>query len=474
MLIFMDNFSTYGVNTALLTQGLYAAMSVHPTLGLALDPDGSPGRVLRLDSLDSIRYAFPGGATPTAGIAYRGWATGLPNNARAMTSCCFVRGAGNEALAYFGITSNGRLRAIVMNAANAETQWETPVPVVTANAWWHYEIKYTRTGANTADFEVRVEGATVLQQVGISCRAFDPAQITMAVFNDGALLGSQWFLKDYVIWNGLGAQNNNFLGSVLVVSLLPSTDVALNWAKSSALFSGSQLIRDLVPFNILTASGALTSGNQIRLNGVYYNWTSGSVDAGAPAGTSANPWLVAMGGSTAQALENMFNAINASGVAGVAYSTALTANAFIGATGFSPTQLGVASLDETSLYPVFETGANTAWASPNLFVGVNDMSFISADDTPPAPFVCELTNLPPDVTSVRGLQTRVRAAKTDGGDGSLQVSLISGGVPANGANRPITTTQTYWTDICEIDPNTGNLFTPLAVDAVQLQTSRTT
>jgi len=474
MLIHMDNFSTYGVNTALLTQGLYAAMQVHPTLGLALDPDGSPGRVLRLGSLDNIRYAFPGGATPTAGIAWRGWATALPDNARGMTASCFIRGAGNEALAYFGITSNGRGRMIVMNAANTEVQWETAAPVVTANGWWHYEIKYTRTGANTADFEVRIEGQTVLQQVGVSCRAFDPGQITMAVFNDGAQLGSEWLLKDYVLWNGVGAQNNNFLGSVLVVDLLPTTDVSLNWAKSSALFSGSQLIRDLVPFNILTASGAITSGNQVRINNTYYNWTNGSVNAGAPAGTSANPWLVAMGASTADALGNMFKAINASGVAGTDYSTALVVNPVVGATGVSATQLGVVALDNTSLYVCTETGANTAWAAGALFAGVNDMSFISANDTPPAAFVCELSNLPPDVTSVRGLQTRVRAAKTDGGDGSLQVSLVSGGVSADGANRPITTSLTYWPDICEIDPNTGALFTPLAVDAVQLKANRTT
>lgn len=471
MLVHMDNFSTYGYDESLLTQGVYAAIGF---IDLVNDPDGSEGQVLYLSYSSTLRYALPGGATPTVGVAFRGWAEALPSGPDSMNCVILVSGPGNEPLAYIGITSNGRVRAIVNDATNSGVIWNSAVPVVTANAWWHYEIKYARTGANTADLEVRVEGLAVLQLAGISCRAFDPGQITVRGYNSGADVSPPWRCKDLVIWNGLGAQNNNFLGSVLVVDLLPTVDVALNWAKSSALFSGAQLIHDLVPYNILTASGALTSGNQIRLNGVYYNWTSGSVDTGAPAGTSANPWLVSMGASTAEALENMFNAINASGVAGTAYSTALTANAFIGATGFSATQIGVTSLDASTLYPVVETGANLAWASGNLFVGVNDMSFILADSVPPSPFVCDLTNLPPDVTSVRGIQTRVRAAKTDGGDGSMQVSLISGGVPANGADRPITTSQTYWMDICEIDPNTGNPFTPLAVDGVQLQIDRTT
>lgn len=466
----MDDFSIYGTNTSLFTQGIYAAFGGGT---LVTDPDGSPGRALQIDSLNSIRYAFPIGATPTAGIAYRGWATDLPSNARGLTSSCFIRGAGNEALAYFGITANGTARMIVMNSANVETQWETAAPVVTANGWWHYEVKYTRTGSNTADFEVRVEGQTVLQQVGVSCRAFDPGQVTMAVFNDGALLGSMWILKDYVIWNGLGAQNNNFLGSVMVTHLVPQADVALNWTKSSALFIGSQLIADNVPFNILTASGAIGSGNQIRLNDVYYNWTSGGVDTGSPAGTSSNPWLVAMGGSTADALTNMFNAINASGVAGTAYSTALTANAFIGATGVSATQIGVASLDGSSLYPVVETGANTAWASANMFYGVNDMSFIAAGDPPPAAFVCELTDLSLDITSVRALLTRVRAAKSDGGDGQFRVSLISNAVPANGADRPITTTQTYWSDVFELNPDGNIPWTPTTTNAARMQLNRT-
>lgn len=468
-IVHMDNFSIYGTNAALLTQGIYAEASC----SLVADPSGADGTVAKFTNFaQTLRFAFPGGDTSTCGIAYRGWAEALPDNGTNLMSVCSVRGAGNEILAYFGLTSNGRGRMMVRNAADSDyTVFDSSVPVATANAWWHFEVKYTYDGSNLASFEVRVEGQTILDETSVPCRDLNPAQSVLKLF--GSVTTPAGYFKDYVVWDGTSSYNNDFLGSVLVTNLVPTADVDLNWAKSSALFSGAELIADDVPFNVLTASGAISSGNQLRLNGVYYNWTSGSVDAGTPAGTSANPWLVAMGGSTADALTNMFNAINASGIAGTDYSTALTANAFIGATGVTATQLGVASLDGSSLYPVVETGANTSWASSNMFYGVNDMSFISADNAPPSPYVSELSNLPADVTSVKALMTRVRAAKTDGGDGSLQVSVVSNGDIGSGANRPITTSQTYWSDVFQTDPDTSAPWLPSAVDLAQLQLDRT-
>lgn len=115
------------------------------------------------------------------------------------------------------------------------------------------------------------------------------------------------------------------------------------------------------------------------------------------------------------------------------------------------------------------TGFNLIDESPP-----NDSGYISADDAPPAPAVMSLTNLPEDVTSVKGLMTLVRAWKTDGGDGNLQVSLVSNSVDADGADRPVTVAPTYWYDISEEDPdNPGNPWTPTAVDAAQIKFNRT-
>lgn len=104
----------------------------------------------------------------------------------------------------------------------------------------------------------------------------------------------------------------------------------------------------------------------------------------------------------------------------------------------------------------------------------NDAQYITAGDPPPAAYVATLgPALPDNVTSVKGIMTFVRAAKSDGGDASLQVSLTSDGDTSNGADRPITVAQTYWQDIFEIDPATLAPWLPAAVDAVEMSLDRT-
>lgn len=103
----------------------------------------------------------------------------------------------------------------------------------------------------------------------------------------------------------------------------------------------------------------------------------------------------------------------------------------------------------------------------------NDTTYLSADDTPPAAMQYSLENLPADVTSVRAIVSVVRARKIDGGDANLQTSLLSGGDVDPGADRPITATFTYWFDISETDPDTGNAWTPAAFDAAEVEIDRT-
>lgn len=103
----------------------------------------------------------------------------------------------------------------------------------------------------------------------------------------------------------------------------------------------------------------------------------------------------------------------------------------------------------------------------------DDTDYIYAIDPPPAASKFNLGNLPADVTSVKGLYVVVRSRKSDGGDGNLQVGIISGASTGLGTDRPITTTYTYWTDMFELDPNTSSSWTPVAVDAAKLQLNRT-
>jgi len=108
----------------------------------------------------------------------------------------------------------------------------------------------------------------------------------------------------------------------------------------------------------------------------------------------------------------------------------------------------------------------------------NDSQYIAAPysvDPPnyPDPYVGTMTDLPIEATSVKAVITFVRAAKTDGGDGSLQVGLISDGVVGLGAERPITVAQTYWRDVFETDPATSAAWLPQAVNDANIQINRT-
>tara|TARA_B100000678_G_scaffold289414_1_gene299912 strand:- start:12356 stop:13384 length:1029 start_codon:yes stop_codon:yes gene_type:complete len=114
------------------------------------------------------------------------------------------------------------------------------------------------------------------------------------------------------------------------------------------------------------------------------------------------------------------------------------------------------------------TGWNLLDESP-----ANDADYISADDTPPAACQFGLSDLPEDVTSIRGIKTFIRARKTDGGDGNLQVSMNSDGTDGNGNDRPITTIYTYWTDVFPLDPATDLPWTRFAVNEASIKVSRT-
>lgn len=133
----------------------------------------------------------------------------------------------------------------------------------------------------------------------------------------------------------------------------------------------------------LLATGAVANTDVVRIDGSYYRFTNGSVNAGTPAGTSGNPWLVALGADTRTSFSNLLKAVNASGVAGTIYSTALTANASAVATGSTATELFVrASVLGTAGNSIVttETGANIAWGAATLTGAVN--SGLSIVDVP--------------------------------------------------------------------------------------------
>lgn len=121
-----------------------------------------------------------------------------------------------------------------------------------------------------------------------------------------------------------------------------------------------------------TISGSPANNDVVRVGTTYYKFTTGSVNAGAPAGTLAFPWLVALGGTDTLSWANLAAAFSANGVAGTQYSTALTsANPDIVVIAVSSlvtvraTAIGILGNGVVTT----ETGASIAWTAGTLTGG---------------------------------------------------------------------------------------------------------
>lgn len=361
-----DNYSIYGGNTALMLNGVYASLGQNGAI--VADPDGvSPGVVWQPFTAHfyGLRYILASGER-IVGHAQRIWLANLAfDTSHGPNITTWLDGGGNQ-IAAVTVLPTGALKLTVNSPAGTPTAtFQTSGPVITANGWWHIECKLDcGVTAGSGTFEIRVEGVTVLQETGLTFSAaatgpFVEQFVSMweqsfnTVFEGG---NPDTYYKDTVLWNGNGTQNIDFLGSVIVASLIPTSDVSLNW---------------------------------------------------------------------------------------------------------TPT-------------PGTDTGATILATAPPVDASI----YLDAPYPAPAAYKGLLSHLTGDITSVKCLMTMVRAAKVDGGDGSLQVGIISSpaSAPATalGANRPITTAQTYWRDVIELDPKTAAPWLPSSVNVAEIQINRTT
>lgn len=119
-------------------------------------------------------------------------------------------------------------------------------------------------------------------------------------------------------------------------------------------------------------SGSPANTDAVRVDAMYYEFTSGTVDTGTPDGTVTNPWLVALGVSDAGSWQNLADAFRNFGTPGVQYSTALIANPSITVQAILATGLQVRAnavgADGNAIVTT-ETGAAIAWGAGTLAGG---------------------------------------------------------------------------------------------------------
>jgi hypothetical protein len=124
--------------------------------------------------------------------------------------------------------------------------------------------------------------------------------------------------------------------------------------------------------HLQTSGGAPADNDVVRLGDSYYKFVSTSVNAGTPAGTLANPWLVKNAATFIQAMDSLKLAINGTGVAGTDYSTNLTANLTAQAQISTATGLYVYAREAGAFgnaVVTTETSAALSWAGGGTLTG---------------------------------------------------------------------------------------------------------
>src|ERR1700747_822066 len=89
------------------------------------------------------------------------------------------------------------------------------------------------------------------------------------------------------------------------------------------------------------------------------------------------------------------------------------------------------------------------------------------------PPLLPLTLFPTLAWGVRALQNPQRIKKSDGGDASYQIDIVSGSSTHTGTTHNPTTSYAYAWDVVELDPATGALWSPIAVNNLEVKIDRT-
>lgn len=199
------------------------------------------------------------------------------------------------------------------------------------------------------------------------------------VFNDDLFVVSGtdlWRVTPGGTKTNLGTISTSVTGSVSMCCTAPLSDTTpahLFIAEGGILWCWTDNGQALGHMN---ATGTIASGDTVAIDGVYYQFTSTSVDTGTPTGTSGSPWLVNIGAANVDSLTNLYNAINLSGVAGTDYSTTTTAPLKFFAYAYTGTDLYVSAIDAGSSgnsLTLAATGGHLAWSASSMSGGGSNM-----------------------------------------------------------------------------------------------------
>ena len=248
MIRHMDNFSLYTPGSATdLLSSVFASISSQisgTNIWIQNDPVTS-GRICNIIAASNtfnwsiLKYVLPNNEA-VVGVSQRVYLNEIPKFQANFPTLVSFRDSGGNAIGAVRVDTTGRL---YLTGSTAPSPWlpdqpqayvlaTTPSPVISAGAWTHIEVKMT-TGAS-GSIIVHVEGAEVLNYTGSFSSGSGIYGLQWMNLGISGTTTKDWYLKDLVIWDGSGSQNNNFIGRVVVYSCVPSADDSLNWTPVGA------------------------------------------------------------------------------------------------------------------------------------------------------------------------------------------------------------------------------------------------
>ena len=193
-------------------------------------------------------------------------------------------------------------------------------------------------------------------------------------FNDAAFC-----VSGEQLWRVEKDQTKTFIGNITSsgprasASMAATSNIGTTPAFLFVCAGGSLYLYVENGYALGTITGTPADTDVVRVGAIYYQFTSGSVDAGTPDGTVGNPWLVSLGALPENAWQNLAGAFDATGNAGVEYSTnLLSPNADIQVAGYTPTTVNVRASAVGALgnsVVTTESGAGIAWTAGTLTGG---------------------------------------------------------------------------------------------------------
>jgi hypothetical protein len=242
-LVWADGFDHYGTSTALALQAGYTQFAPSGIIST------SPRTGTNCLQFTQTNFVYIRKILNTA-VNTLGCGFGLYTNVTPGINYWGVRFQTGGSTSRLAVTIGTDLRILIKDLDNGTTLAQSNVNTIQLGTWQWIEIKAGIGAANGQGFcEVRVGGTTVVSLLNAS---FGTTQLNTVVIGYAGSTGGNTLdfrVDDFIIWDGTGSDNNDFLGDRRCITMIPTSDGATqNWTPVGSATGWGAI--DEIPANI--------------------------------------------------------------------------------------------------------------------------------------------------------------------------------------------------------------------------------